>query len=68
MISNAKLQQEVNALRDTVRQLQEAAPPSTHTSPSPPPVHKETKLPEPPEFDGKPPKYATFINHCDLYF
>ena len=68
MISNAKLQQEVNALRDTVRQLQEAAPLSSHTSPSPPPVCIAPKLPEPSEFDGKPPEYAMVINHCYLYF
>ena len=69
MVTNAELQQEVTELRDLVRQLQEATPSSSRTSPSPPPpVRKEPKLPEPPEFDGKPPEYATFINHCDLYF
>jgi hypothetical protein len=31
-------------------------------------TRREPKLPEPPEFDGKPSEYATFINHCDLYF
>ena len=72
MVTNAELQQEVTELRETVRRLEEeAAMPSRSSrssSPPLPPVHKEPKLPEPPEFDGKPSEYATFINHCDLYF
>ena len=68
MVSNVELQQEVTELRELVRQLQEttSAPQGepTHT----PPPRKEPKLPEPPEFNGKPSEYATFINHCDLYF
>ena len=71
MVTNAELQQEVTELREAIRQLREATATSSRPSsstPSPPPVRKEPKLPEPPEFDGKPPEYATFINHCDLYF
>src|SRR5271170_3649415 len=73
MVTNAELQQELNELRETVRHLQEdASDPlsSSHLrSTTPPPVtRREPKLAEPPEFDGKPSEYATFINHCDLYF
>ena len=72
MVTNAELQQEVTELRETVRRLEEeAATPSRSSrssSPPLPPVRKELKLPEPPEFDGKPSEYATFINHCDIYF
>ena len=68
MVTNAELQQEVTELRNLVQELREATPASLRRSPSPAPVCKEPKLPEPPEFYGKPPEYATFINHCDLYF
>src|SRR5277367_137387 len=67
MVSNAELQQEVTELRGLVRQLQETTPAPLEPTPTPPP-RKEPKLPEPPEFSGKPSEYATFINHCDLYF
>jgi hypothetical protein len=67
MVSNAELQQEVTELRGLVRQLQETTPAPHEPTPTPPP-RKEPKLPEPPEFNGKPSEYATFINHCDLYF
>jgi hypothetical protein len=66
MVTNAEIQQEVVELRGTIRQLREAAEAESQ-APHPPP-RKESKLPEPPEFDGKPPEYAIFINHCDLYF
>ena len=70
MVTNAELQQEVNELRDLIRELREdtATPSRSSASTPPPPTRKEPKLPEPPEFDGKPSDYATFINHCDLYF
>ena len=68
MVTNAELQQEVTELRNLVQELREATPASLHRSSSPAPVCKELKLPEPPEFDGKPPEYTAFINHCDLYF
>jgi hypothetical protein len=31
-------------------------------------VLKDQKLDLPPEFDGKPSEYATFIGHCEFYF
>lgn len=31
-------------------------------------MRKEPKFAEPPEFDGKPSEYASFINSCDLFF
>jgi hypothetical protein len=70
MITNAELQKQVIELRELVTQLQQApSEPSEAPSLTPTPaMRREPKLPEPPEFDGKPPDYATFINHCDLYF
>ena len=43
-------------------------PPGSSHPTANPPVRKESKLSEPPQFDGKSSEYATFINHCDLYF
>jgi len=72
MVTNAKLQQELIELHSLVVQLQATATTPTASDPSPSPslapVPKERKLPDPPEFDDKPTEYATFINHCDLYF
>jgi hypothetical protein len=69
MVTNAELQQQVVELRELVGQLRQASPaPSGTLSSGPAPPRKEPKLPEPPEFDGKPSEYATFVNHCDLYF
>src|SRR5277367_5493891 len=67
MVSNAELQQEVTELRGLVRQLQEMTPAPHEPTPTPP-MRKEPKPSEPPEFSGNPSEYATFINHCDLYF
>ena len=68
MVTNAELQQEVSDLRDLIRRMQETTPLSSSTASNPPPARKEPKISEPPEFDGKPSEYASFINHCDLYF
>ena len=59
--TNAELRQQVEELRELLQQYQRNGTP-------PVPVQKEPKIAEPPEFNGKPTEYATFINHCDLYF
>ena len=65
LVTNAELQQEIAELRDLIRTLQEA---SLSVSATVWHVCKELKLPKLPEFDGKPPEYAAFMNHLDLYF
>ena len=59
--TNAELRQQVEELRALLQQYQQNGTP-------PPPAQKEPKIAEPPEFNGKPTEFATFINYCDLYF
>jgi len=70
MVSNAELQQQVEALQALIQQLQQAQgnpPPALTPPPVPVPVPKEPKISEPPEFSGKASEYQAFITHCELY-
>ena len=43
-------------------------PPTRSSSPFPTLALKDVKLDLPPEFEGKPTEYASFIGHCEFYF
>ena len=62
MVTNAELRQQVEELRTIIDEYQ-----GSSATPAPIPV-REPKISEPPEFSGKSSEYASFINHCDLYF